>query len=196
MPSTTNSRRVSSSDFDAGKAAQIEAWFAHKESGKINILKLMKLMYLAERKYIECYKMPMLMDKYVSMKHGPVLSETYDLAKGEVESTEWDEWIEDIANYSCRAKKGSDSEDYDALSRADLDVLQAVWDEFGRFNRWELRDKTHDRAICPEWEYPGETSKEIPMTRLLHRMNIENSDEVADEIESYRILSGSLHSPA
>ena len=176
--------------FDSEKAAQVAAWFALKESGAINQLKLMKLMYLAEREAIHQYNMPMLMDNYVSMKLGPVLSKTYDLAKGEVADEAWQEWIRSVGDYKLASCKASPN--FDALSRADLRVLEKVWDTFGHLDRFDLADRTHHEDVCPEWEDPGDTSEPIPVKRILGLMNKEKSDEIADEIEYYRNLSETL----
>ena len=39
--------------YDVKKAAQVAAFFAIEAGGKINILKLTKLMYLADRDHLE-----------------------------------------------------------------------------------------------------------------------------------------------
>lgn len=183
-----------SNGFNCLKAAQIAAWFALKEDGQINRLKLMKLMYLAERESISRYDMPMLLDKYVSMKHGPVLSQTYDLAKGEQQNENWDSWIRSVGGYQLGCVfEGTPN--FDALSKADINVLQAVWDEYGHLDRFELAKKTHEESICPEWEDPGDSAFPIPLKRILHLMNKEKSDELADEIEAYRNLSETLNRP-
>ena len=181
--------------FNSQKAAQVAAWFALRDNGSINRLKLMKLMYLAERKTIEQYDMPMFMDKYVSMKHGPVLSRTYDMAKGETQDATWREWIKSIGDFNLAcAQKGEP--DFNALSRANIKILETVWVQFGHLDQFELAELTHSQEVCPEWEDPGETSKTIPLKRILGFMNKDKSEEIADEIESYRNLSELLNRPS
>ena len=58
--------------YKARKAAQVAAFFAIKSGGTVNVLKLMKLMYLSEREFISRYDVPMLFDRLVSMKNGPM----------------------------------------------------------------------------------------------------------------------------
>ena len=68
--------------FNERKAAQVAAFFLLKASQRdsnITILKLMKLMYLAERKSYQVYGEPIIGDALVSMPNGPVLSSTLDL---------------------------------------------------------------------------------------------------------------------
>ena len=66
--------------FEKDRAEQIVAFFAMQEpSKKINIMKVVKLVYLADRKNIEKYGDPISDDDYVSMKKGPVCSQTLDM---------------------------------------------------------------------------------------------------------------------
>ena len=51
------------------------------------------------------------------------------------------------------------------LSDADMEILDFIWDKFGKYSKYELRDITH--KICPEWEDPGDTSQLIPYSRVL-----------------------------
>ncbi len=68
--------------YNARKAAQVAAFFALSEGGKINVLKLVKLIYLADRSAMEAFEAPILNDKFVSMDHGPVNSITLNLING------------------------------------------------------------------------------------------------------------------
>lgn len=42
-------------------------------------------------------------------------------------------------------KKNASRDRLDHLSDADIEVLAAVWDEFGHINKWQIRDYTHKR---------------------------------------------------
>ena len=72
--------------FDQRKVAQAAAWFVSRSGGAINILKLMKLLYLADRQALASFARSISGDRMVSMPHGPVLSQTLELANGEFES--------------------------------------------------------------------------------------------------------------
>jgi uncharacterized phage-associated protein len=69
-------------EFNRRKAAQVAAFFARAEGGRINVLKLVKLIYLADREFVLRHGEPMLDDRWVSMPHGPVNSGTYDMIQG------------------------------------------------------------------------------------------------------------------
>lgn len=143
--------------FNEKKAAQAAAFFLFQARQPMSVLKLMKLLYLAERRSFERHGSPMIGDRLVSMPHGPVLSVTYNHMSGELESTEggWDSWIADRAGHDLDLRDRAalkDTADLLELSDADVEILTEVWGQFGRMSQWELRDWTHDN--CPEWKDP------------------------------------------
>ena len=74
------------SGFNARKAAQVVAYLANKApNGRLNILKAIKLVYLADRESLRQSGFPILDDDRFSMPHGPVNSTTLRLANGELE---------------------------------------------------------------------------------------------------------------
>jgi uncharacterized phage-associated protein len=144
--------------FNERKAAQVAAFFLFRAHGRMPILKLMKLLYLAERRSYQQFGEPIIGDKLVSMDHGPVLSITYQHINGELRSAEggWDTWVSGRANYDVSLQDPScirtPEQDLLELCDDDLDVLEQTWAEFGHMTKWQIRDYTHDH--CPEWEDP------------------------------------------
>lgn len=65
--------------FNEKRTTQAAAFFLFKAGGKLPVLKLMKLLYLAERESYRQYGEPISGDNLVSMPHGPVLSQTLNL---------------------------------------------------------------------------------------------------------------------
>jgi uncharacterized phage-associated protein len=156
--------------FDERKAAQAAAYFLHMAGGGLKLIKLMKLLYLAERVSLQRYGDTITGDAFVSMPHGPVLSGTYELMNGVCESVEggWDAWISDREGHcvSLRNSISSPEDELLALSDSDLECLGHVWGEFGQWDAFKLRDYTHTQA-CPEWENPHGSSRPIPYARVL-----------------------------
>ena len=144
--------------FNEKKAAQAAAYFLFRADGPLSVLKLTKLLYLAERRSFEKFGEPMTGDRLVSMPHGPVLSCTYNHMNGELPSVEggWDFWIADRAEHDLALRDPnslrSPEQDLLELSDADVGILSDIWDQFGGMDQWELRDYTHDH--CPEWKDP------------------------------------------
>ena len=169
--------------FNEKKAAQVAAFFVHAGGSRLSLLKLMKLMYLAERLSLQQYGEPMIGDKLCSMEHGPVLSHTLNYMNGLRESSPegWDSWISDRANHELALKRKIKNvkDELTMLSDADIEILQLLWDQFGHLSPFELRDYTHDS--CAEWEDPENTSIPIPYSRLLRCVGYDNV--TAKEIE-------------
>lgn len=146
------------------KTAQMAGYLLFKRGGRMAYIKLMKLLYLADREYLLSYGDSMTGDRAVSMNHGPVLSRTYDLLQSgsQEEESPWDDWIAGESNYEVSIKKpvhGLDDDAFDELSRADKRILDKVFAEYGHYKRFELCDLTH--RICPEWQDPHDSSAPI-----------------------------------
>ncbi|MEN3931282.1 Panacea domain-containing protein [Microvirga sp. W0021] len=176
--------------YNARKAAQIIAFFATKEGGRINILKAMKLVYLSDRKSIQESGFPMLEEPRCSMPHGPVNSTTYDFAKGvytaEISDEEgWSEFLKEVKNYNIATARKFSVSDFDELSVAEVQYLEALWEDFGHMNQYQLKDWTHDKKNVPEWEDPCGGSASIPLSRILGYVGIEDSNEQEEMIDDY-----------
>lgn len=161
--------------FNEKRTAQAAAFFLHCAGGRLPLLKLVKLMYLAERESLRRYGEPISGDRLVSMPHGPVLSRTLDMMNGWGGEAQggWNAWIEDRAGHDLAlidpSMIRSPEEDLIELSDGDLKVLDSVWRQFGHMSKYELVNYTHSGA-CPEWEDPNGSSRPIPMPRLLREV--------------------------
>ena len=138
------------------------AYFLDRARTRIKYLKLMKLLYLADRESMKRHGHPISGDRYVSIDHGPVLSNTLNLINGAVKFQEhgWDHWIADKADYAVSLKRKVSREALDELSDADIDVLHNVFAKFGKVNQWDLVKYMH--RYCREWENPNGSS--IPIS--------------------------------
>jgi len=144
--------------FNQRKVAQMAAFLLDHGKGRMSYLKLMKLLYLADRESMRRHGEPISGDRYVSMDHGPVLSQTLNLINGGVEFEEggWNHWIEDKADYEVSLRRKTSRDALDELSEADMDVLDAIHAKFGKMDKWKLRDYTH--RYCSEWKDPQGSS--------------------------------------
>jgi len=171
------------------KAAQVAAFFAIKAGGVISLLKLVKLLYLADREHLAKYDLPILFDCFVSMPHGPVVSMTYNFINGtgpEQEQQDWDSFIKARSGYNIGIQKHVKDEDLDELNRSERKTLESVWQEFGYKEKFELRDWTHDN--CGEWEDPHGSSMPIPYERVLKFLGKKNPELIVKEIEDIRAM--------
>lgn len=148
--------------FEEKRAAQVAAVFLDKAGGTLPLLKLMKLMYLADRRSMDLHGQPITFDSMVSMPQGPVLSMTLNYANGAIESGEegWEDWISDRAGHDVALKRtGFHRDDLMDLSDADLAVIEDTWNRFGHMSKWQLRDYTHNHL--GEWRDPHGSSTPI-----------------------------------
>ena len=170
--------------FNERRAAQIAAFFTEKEGGEIAVLKLTKLIYLADRESMAVTGFPITNDHFVSMPHGPVNSLTLNFVDGNLSSDEWSSLISDRTNYCVGLTREITIDDHDELSEIDVEALNAVWVKFGHMNKWEIRDWTHKN--CLEWEDPNGSCTPIPYERVLKYLGVESPDDLAEEIRSDR----------
>lgn len=171
--------------FTARKAAQMAAFFANQQGGTINILKLMKLMYLADRESMNKFAAPISYDLFGSMDQGPVLSRTLNLINGTYPApiaADWEEWINDRENYQLGCNREFERKDLDCLSDADMEVLESVWANFGHMNQWELRDYSHTHI--PEWTDPGGSFIAISAEQIFRGLGVDQPEVLAQEVDA------------
>lgn len=183
---------MTTAGYKTRKAAQVAAFFALKQGGDINVLKLAKLLYLSDREHLSRHDLPILFDRFVSMDHGPVTSITLNYVNGYDEDRgNWDVFVTDRAGYHVGvAAPGLAVTDLDELSEVELETLEEVWGRFGQMGKYTIRDWTH--AHCGEWEDPKGSSGPIPYERILKFLGKEKPDDIAEEIENIRSLDRAL----
>jgi uncharacterized phage-associated protein len=175
--------------YNARKAAQVIAYLASKTSnGRLNVVKAVKLVYLADRESMARHGFPILDEDRVSMPLGPVNSTTYSLINGEEEDGDWSKFLRDRANHELSVKPAAKDCNWDELSDADIAVLDKIWKKFGRMSQWELVKWTHDPNNIPEWEDPNGSSSIIPLSRIFKVMRIDNAAEQAALVDAHRRL--------
>jgi uncharacterized phage-associated protein len=179
--------------YNKRKSAQLAAYFAKQEGGRINYMKLLKLMYLVEREALLSYGYSVTEDDLVLMKFGPVLSGAYDALKSQ--HTNQDEWsflFQSASGYDVTLKTPQLSrDDFDHLSDYEVGVAANIWERFKNHDQWSLAEYTH---TLPEWKDPLEYGlKKLPLTRetiaLGENLKPEVAKEISEEIESQRRIS-------
>lgn len=150
--------------FDITKAAQVAHFFITRAGGEIEILKLVKLIYLTDRLSLEKRRIPVVGGSFYSLKHGPVTSEVLDLINDGTRSGDspWEQLIRDRADHMV-ATTGA-IEEYDALSGSESRLLEQIWERFGTKSKWDLVRWTHQH--CEEWSDPSGGRGEISARKL------------------------------
>ena len=102
------------------------------ESG-IGNLKLQKLLYYAQGFYLALFGQPLFDSLIEAWRHGPVCPAVYHKYKN------------NKGNLICAPK---DFEPILVFSPEQIEFLDEVYDVFGQFSAWKLRNMTHDE---PPW---------------------------------------------
>jgi uncharacterized phage-associated protein len=185
--------------FNVRKAAQVVAFLTRERGGSINYISAVKLAYLADRRFLELYDLPILNDELVSMEHGPVDSQTYDFIKGKGPGhlrRVWERYVQTKKkeNLVVLARNLKD-DDFSELSEAEVKTLKHVLKEFERYkdDPWALVDWIHKN--CKEWENVGRTSKYLPYERVFNAIGKKNANELTDRVFEFKNLQ-EAHSEA
>ena len=174
---------------DEKKAAHMAAAFVlMAESENITKLKLMKLMYLAERESLDKRGFPMTYDNLVCMRAGPVLSNTLDMINYKTLSNVWrDTFKKTDHHYRMRLREDVAFESLTRLSKNDRKIIRKIWRQFGRMTANELSGYTHR---LPEYENPGDTSQGLGYCDVLTKLGkpSETAEELTEDIHYYQQL--------
>lgn len=162
----------------------------------LNDIKLMKLMYLAERESLEKFTSTITGSRLVSMRHGPVLSDAYKIMRDDTPNSFWRAHVRylpyssgEVSENSFKLLKPVDAALY--LSEGQMEILADVWEKFGVEEKWKLRHLTH---MFPEWNAEAEasnTSIEMPLSDVFSKgLGYDDAEalEMQKEIEYYEAL--------
>ena len=177
-----------SAGFRSRKAAQMCAYFATENGGTID-LKLIKLVYLAERKYLFGHHHPMLFDEFYSLPHGPICSSTLNCINGMVQETLWDDYIARNGNIVV-AVKAVVREDLDEISEAEMTVISDVWEEFADMTASQIRNYTHNH--CPEYTETDKARIPISYRQIFEGLGEGDAGDISQSISELVKLEGIL----
>jgi uncharacterized phage-associated protein len=150
--------------FREEKATQAAARLLQQEDGRMNYMKLIKLLYLVDRRALLSTGRPVTFDSYFSLPHGPVLSFTLDKistpARPDSDSY-WNRFISEPEMYDVRLLADVPN---DQLSPVEEELIDEVYKQFGPMNQWELRHYSHHLG---EWQDPRGSSLRISIGDIL-----------------------------
>jgi uncharacterized phage-associated protein len=183
--------------FDERRAAEAAAFLLFMAGGKLPVIKLMKLLYLAERLSLQRYGEPLTGDKAFSMSHGPVLSMTLELINDSRPSSPggWESWVSDRANHTVELADPSmirSADDLLHLSETDVEVLQETWEKFGHMEKFALVNYTHDNL--PEWRDPEDSSLPISYADIFRGVGMDEKTaaRLAERLKEQQHIAASF----
>jgi len=139
--------------FDHEKATQSLNYLAKLNGGKINKMKAIKLIWLAERLHLRKYGRLILNDEYMAMEYGPVCSSTKDIAQ--LESTflsagEYKYASQYIKSDGQKLEITSINDpDTNVFSSSEVQTFEDVFRKYGEMDQFKLAKFSHS---FPEWE--------------------------------------------
>lgn len=114
-------------------ASTVAKWFiayAEADEADLSNLKLQKLLYYAQGHYLAEYGSPLFDDAIQAWAHGPVVPAVYHEYKhcgsGDIQLGDGDPFL------------------FEDIDSATSDFLARVWNTYGEFAAWRLRDMTHN----------------------------------------------------
>ena len=129
--------------YDVNKIANWFIWyneyirdFENEDTDDITNMKLQKLLFYAQSDFLAIKGVPLFNNNILAWEHGPVIPEIYDKFKinGNKGITEYNE------------------NDLKDISKDDVNLLIDVYNLFGEYSAWGLRNLTHS-------ENPWKTTK-------------------------------------
>jgi uncharacterized phage-associated protein len=149
---------------DNMKAMQAASVVALSEGRRIGKLRLLKLLYIADRRSLRETGRPLLGCKAVAMDHGPLHSDVLKaLDNLHPKSHEWARHFEQQSKRDFVLKSPADN---NALSRYEIELLQDVVAQHEQIDDWHLSELTHD---FEEWKkhWQQGTSRTIPLEDII-----------------------------
>jgi len=161
--------------FQERKAAEAAAHLLQMGRGTMPYMKLLKLMYLADRRTLIETGFPITGDSMISMERGTNLSASYDRARNvrPIVMSPWTEYIgppqgKDVSLKQPPPRVGK-------LSRYEIRILGEVFAEHGHLTQWELQELTH---ALPEYQDPQRGSRPIDPVKIL-KHELKSDEQVA-----------------
>jgi uncharacterized phage-associated protein len=169
--------------------------FLLKTFGEMDKLKMVKVIYFADKRHLIFGGRTITGDNYMAMRHGPAGSMVLNVLNRNVEYLELeqlqyiDRYIQQVDsknNYKCV----DGNVEYDQLSESDKKTLTKIGEKFKSMNEWELVNLTHK---YPEWtQFENELKKDpsickpIPLVDLFSSINNDPLGIPSDIVEDSR----------
>ena len=173
--------------FDIRKAVAATGFLCELNGGSIDMLKVIKMLYIADRKALLEWHRPITGDSFWSLEHGPIVSRIYDLIRGQIGGPEMEIWRSffnprEGDTVSIREDATVDTK---PLSRREKDALQEAYDRIQPLSIGQVIDYVHK---FPEWKDPGKSSVPIDPKTIFYYENFgENAvKEIEEDLEAFQ----------
>jgi len=179
--------------FDERKATQAAGLIISKAGGSLNYMKLIKLLYLANREAFRRWGRPIIPDSYFSLPKGPILSTVLNLINEEPPPGTDSFWIKHISAPDAYKVHLIGDPGTDELSSIEMSILDNVVKRYREMDEWKLVEWCHRNLS--EWRNPQGSCIEIPPEQILKAVGWDSAaiKPHLEEEEQYQIEGQILH---
>lgn len=157
--------------FKIEKASQaVGVLFRSDQVDRMSYLRLLKLLYIADRESLGETGWSITGDRFVAMDNGPLLSHTYDLIMGRhVGTPAWNEFFHTAHYWLVKEKEP----DVAKLSKYEIGKLQEVARRYEDCNEWDMVEITHGFGEWKKNVPSAKSVKPIPLEDILEGLGRE-----------------------
>ena len=160
--------------FKEHKTTQIAVLLVKYSGGKIDLYKLIKLIYLIDRESLKRRGHPVTFDRPYNLPLGPTPSHTYHLIWNPWDGEYWSRSFS-LPNKNIIRLLNNDIGNGE-LSQFEINLISEIYEEFGNKSFNELKKYVHS---LPEFDDPGHSSAPMEWDRLLKAVGWTGDDLVA-----------------
>ena len=146
-------------EFNVKKVIQAINYILLKtKDGKMNYTKLLKLLYISDKRALKESGQTITGDKYISMNCGPVLSKVYDYIKEKNQPDLWNRlFIKE--GYDLKLLIPKNKLGHDELSDFELEILDKIFNEYKNEPYTKMVNVVHLEKEFPEYTDPQSIGK-------------------------------------
>ncbi|MCY3835496.1 MAG: Panacea domain-containing protein [Anaerolineaceae bacterium] len=151
-------------EFNLRKAVEILIYVSRRIE-EPTILRVFKLVYLAEKLHLERYGLMLCNDRYDALQYGPAPRNMYDIVN---EARYVDDYGFRVRERNIEVLR---EENREHLSEATIFCLDEVLKQFGDEPIGRLVEASHDRAWEEAWRERGEVRRfEMPLESIVDKL--------------------------
>lgn len=148
---------------------------------RISPVRLLKLLYIADRELLQERGRPITGDRPVAMDHGPVPGRTYDIVTGsDYCSPTWDKYFRTVGRRDIGLTLDPG---VGRLTRREILKLREVSDRCGSMDDWALAELTRGFSEWQKNQPPTHTARDIPIQDLMEAVGLASYQEELREAE-------------
>lgn len=151
-------------NFDVEKLVQAIAYLSSRGVRDLDKLKILKLLFLADKRHLLEIGRPILGDRYSCMDWGPVASQSYNILRNVIDADPRKRAAENLFAEYFTIERSRDypalvakkSPELDVFSDSEIAALDEVIAKYGHLSGTDLIKLTHDDPI---WRIPDKTQR-------------------------------------